>query len=178
MGEPPSAGAGVGDRLPSVKRLPRAIAVTGATASIAVCTVGLSACSFLSPVQTDQHYNPGDGVPAERGSVIARNLVVVANKAGGPATLVGGLQNIGEAEASVGFITQADAQSGAKPGKQITLKAREGTSIAGVSFPRLDPQVGPGMTTQIVMITSAGQTIVTVPVLPAKGLYATLGPTG
>lgn len=168
--------AGAGDRLPPVKRLPRALAVAGTAASIAVSTVGLSACSFFSPVQTDRHYNPGDGIPAQMGSVVARNLVVVATKAGGPAALTGGLQNIGDTDVKVGFLTFAEKQAGGKPSSQITLKGRQGGPISGVTFSSLESKVGPGMTTQIVMVTDEGDTVVTVPVLAATGMYATLGP--
>ena len=153
-----------------MKRLHRALAVTGASV---VSTVALSACSFFSPVQTDQHYNPGDGVPGQSGSVIARNLVVVATKAGGSGALTGGLQNLGDAEVNVNFTSAAQARTD----KPITLKAREGKAISGVSV-TLGKEEGPGTMTKIVMSTPAGAQTITVPVLPAQGIYATLGPTG
>ncbi len=151
-----------------MKRLHRALAVTGASV---VSTVALSACSFLSPVQTDQHYNPGDGVPAQSGAVIARNLVVVADKTGGPGALTGGLQNTGDSEVTVKFLTPTQSRTD----KQITLKGREGTSITGVTI-TLGKDEGPGTMTKVVMSTAAGDQTVTVPVLPATGIYATLAP--
>ena len=54
--------------------------MTGAAAA----TAALSACSFFSPVQTDNKYIPADGVPVQLGVIAGRNLAIVADAAGGP----------------------------------------------------------------------------------------------
>lgn len=57
--------------------------------------VGLSACQVASPITTDLIYDPGDGVSADLGSVVMRDLLVVSEGRGTPGAIVGMAVNRG-----------------------------------------------------------------------------------
>ncbi len=149
-----------------VMRLHRALAASGTAAA----TLALSACSFFSPVQTAEPYNPGDGVPAQLGAVAARNLVVVSDKAGGSGKLTGAVLNTGDASVQVSFLTREGADAKATPTGSISLGGRELKTITGVSFDKIPS--APGTMTEIYLVTPDGQQMVSVPVLPPTGVYA------
>lgn len=157
-----------------MKRLHRALAVSAA----AVSTVALSACSFFSPVQTDVAYNPGDGVPAQKGTVAARNLVLIAEQKGGPANLTGAVLNLGDQEVKVGFLTRIQSEAG-QSAELFTVPGRGSVAISGVEFGELAKDDGPGTVTEVVMVTPDGKVLVKVPVqVPGEGPYKTLAPKG
>ncbi len=149
-----------------MKRLQRALAVGGG----AVSAVALSACSFFSPVQTDVQYAPSDGIPVQSGAIEGRNILVVADEVGGPATVTGGLINMGEETVTVEFRSPTTSAG------TITIKPREKKPISGVTIPALGAKEGPGTMTTIVMSTPDGDTTASVPVLPPVGAYETLAP--
>jgi hypothetical protein len=153
-----------------VKRLHRALAVTGAAAA----TAALSACSFFSPVQTDNKYIPGDGVPVQLGSIAGRNLAIVAEKAGGPGTLVGAVLNQGDAQAQVGFLTRAESEAGGSVASRVSLGGRESKPIEGIVFAKVPS--APGTLTDIYLVTSEGKQLVSVPVLAPTGMYEQFKP--
>lgn len=149
-----------------MKRLHRALAVVGVAAS----TAALSACSYLSPIQTDAPYNPSDGVSAKLGVVVARNLAIVSSAANGKGVLTGAVVNQGDSSVSVSF---ADAQS--TEAGQMSLGGRELKPISTVVFNSV--AAAPGATTDILVHTSEGATQkVTVPVILPTGSYATIAP--
>ena len=113
-----------------VTRLHRALAVTGAAAA----TAALSACSFFSPVQTDNKYIPSDGVPVQMGAIAGRNLAVVAEKAGGAGTLTGAVLNQGDTQTQVGFLTREESEAGASVTSPVRLGGRESKPISGIVF--------------------------------------------
>ena len=153
-----------------MKRLHRALAVTGAAAA----TAALSACSFFSPVQTDNKYIPGDGVPVQLGSIAGRNLAIVAEKAGGPGTLVGAVLNQGDAQAQVGFLTRAESEAGGSVASRVSLGGRESKPIEGIVFAKVPS--APGTLTDMSLVTSEGKQLVSVPVLAPTGMYEQFKP--
>ncbi|MBK8470402.1 MAG: hypothetical protein WAR57_02860 [Candidatus Phosphoribacter sp.] len=153
-----------------MKRLHRALAVTAAAAS----TIALSACSFFSPIQTDNKYIPGDGVPAQLGLVAARNLAIVSERAGGPGALTGAVLNQGDGQAQVSFLTREDAEAGVAPASPISLGGREHKVVTGVVFEKVAK--APGSMADIYLVTSEGRQLVSVPVLAPQGVYADLKP--
>ncbi len=146
-------------------RLHRVLAVTGAAAA----TAALSACSFFSPVQTDNKYIPADGVPVQLGTIAGRNLAVVAEKAGGPGTLTGAVLNQGDAQAQVGFLTREESEAGGAVKSPLSLGGRETKPIDGVTFDKVAS--APGTMTDIYLVTVDGKQLVSVPVLAPQGLY-------
>ena len=116
----------------------------GYIAGAALAALAISACSTMSPIQTSESYNPGDGVPASSGPVTARNLLVVADEKGGPGNLSGSLLNTSDASAQVSFQTREAADATTSPGTPITLAGREQQQITDVTFPRCRPPPAPG----------------------------------
>jgi len=155
-----------------VKRLHSGAAVVGALGAV----LALSACSTMSPIQTSESYNPGDGVPASSGPVTARNLLIVASEKGGPGNLSGYLLNTSDGSVKVSFQTREQAEASTAPGTPISLAGREQTQITDVTFPSM--AVDPGSWTGIYLVTTAGKTLVNVPVLAPNGFYETLAPEG
>ena len=151
-------------------RLHRALAVTGAAAA----TAALSACSFFSPVQTDNKYIPADGVPVQLGVIAGRNLAIVADAAGGPGALTGAVLNQGDAEAVVGFLTREESEAGASVNTRLSLGGRESKPITGVVFEKVTGS--PGTMTDIYLVTTEGKQLVSVPVLAPHGFYEELKP--
>ena len=88
----------------------------GYIAGAALAGLAISACSTMSPIQTSESYNPGDGVPASSGPVTARNLLVVADQKGGPGNLSGSLLNTSDASVQVSFQTREAADANPSPG--------------------------------------------------------------
>ena len=99
-------------RLRHVKRLHSGGYIAGA----ALAGLAISACSTMSPIQTSESYNPGDGVPASSGPVTARDLLVVADQKGGRVTCRGPCS------------TRATPQSrsASRPGRRLTRTRRRG----------------------------------------------------
>ncbi|MGV1007121.1 MAG: hypothetical protein ACOYBY_00745 [Dermatophilaceae bacterium] len=153
-----------------MKRLHSGASVVGAL----LASVAISACSTMSPIQTTEPYNPSDGVPATSGNVTARNLLVVADEKGGPGTLSGSVLNKGDESTAVSFQPQ-QAAAGVSGGP-MQLDPREQQQITNVTF--LSMPVAPGAWTSIYLVTSAGKTLVDVPVLAPNGFYEDLAPGG
>lgn len=167
---PPDDAEGCAARLATVKRLHPAVAALGAVGA----SLALSACSFFSPVQTEQPYNASDGVPATSGPVAARSLLVVSERAGGPGVLSGSVLNTTDEAATVGFLTRADAEAGLSA-TMTPLPGRAQQQIKGVTFAKV--AAAPGAVADVYLVTSAGRTLVSVPVLLPEGPYASLRPT-
>jgi len=149
-----------------VKRLHRALAAAGALAS----TAALSACSYLSPVQTDMPYNPTEGVSAKLGVVVARNLAIVSSAANGKGVLMGAVVNQGDSSVSVSFGAQPGVTAGS-----MDVGGRELKTITTITFDSV--AAPPGSTADLFLRTSEGaDQKVTVPVLLPTGALATLKP--
>ncbi len=136
----------------------------------------LGGCSTQSPLQSAVPYQPADGVAARSGPVEGRDLLVIASQKDGTGVVSGSLINTGTDAVTVSLLTRADAEAGtaAASGATVTLRSREQKRL---EIPLAKIANAPGAMTDIVIQTSAGQTLVSVPVLPPAGPYATLTAT-
>ena len=139
----------------------------------AAAALGLSGCQLTNPIQTNQPYTPADGVAVDLSQVQIRDLVVVADKKGGPGTLSGSVVNQGGQQVRVNFA----GEGGASADLQVPAYSTErmsGTTPVTLSTVNADPG---GVTTLQVTTQGAGTNIVQVPVVAAQGYYETLAPT-
>ena len=135
--------------------------------------LALSACQTQSPVQTDEAYAPADGVAVDLGTVQLRDLVVISTGKDKPGVLSASVSNTsGESQRIAFALPQAQpvyAQSAANSETRLS----EGSQVQLPSVP-----VSPGDVIKLtVQSPNAPAAVVTVPVLPASGYYATLAPT-
>lgn len=144
-------------------------AVLASTA--AAVALGVSACSFVNPIQTQEPMLASDGVPASIGDLEARSLLIIAEKQDAEGIVVGSLTNTGPEDLKVSVYLQ-DTTPGTAP---VELGAFEQKQITGMTVPAVPAP--PGAMTGLVIGTSAGQTTVQVPVLPPANEYATLTPS-
>ena len=133
----------------------------------------LSACQTQSPIQTDVSYAPADGVSVDLGVVQVRDLVVISSGKDKPGVLSASVSNTsGETQRIAFALPQAQpvyAESAAYSQERLS----EGSQVQLPTMP-----VNPGdVVTLTVQSPSSPAAVVTVPVLPASGYYATLAPT-
>lgn len=146
-----------------------------ALAAAAAVTLGTAGCQVFSPTQTDVAYLPADGIQADLGSVAIRDLVVVADGSG-EALVSGGVVNAGGEQVTLQFAPQQDGGSGSgvqlqvQPHEQIDL-AQQGLQLSGVSA-----KAGTILPVAVTSST-AGATLLNVPVVAASGYYSTVTPT-
>lgn len=146
-------------------------AARGAATALLVAAA-LAGCQLASPIQTDEPYNAADGVPVDLGSVQIRDLVVVAEKKGGPGTLSGSLINTSGTTQQVTFSDgQGQATAEARPYSQEPLSGEQ-----HVVLPAITGEPG-GVVRLSVATVDAGTNVVEVPVLLAHLYYSTLAPT-
>ena len=160
-------------RAPAVLGANRRTRASRAAAAVAFAAAALlSGCQLASPIQTNQPYNPADGVPVPLGDVQIRDLVIVADAKGGPGTLSGSLINTGSTAQTVTFADgQSQATAQAKPYSQEPLSGTTQVVIPQVSAP-------PGGVVQLMVGTQAsGATVVAVPVVLPDLYYKTLAPS-
>jgi hypothetical protein len=170
---------GVAARLwPVMRRTPLAPRTGGLSTSLRrilpVFAVGaalaLAGCSTQSPVQTDEPYQPADGVPVDLGPVQVRDLVVISSGKGKPGVLSASLINTSDTEHRVAFALPESTPVFATAPPHSQHELSNGTQLQLPSVP-----VVPG---EVVVLTvqspAAPTTVVTVPVLPPVGYYATL----
>ena len=154
----------------SSTRRPRAAVLAAVAVSGSML---LSACQVISPRQTDVMYEPSDGVAVDLGPVKVRNLLVIADAADGPGVISAAVGNPSDTDAVISFV-----QGGEAP-VQTTVPAR-GTANLSVDGPKVSiakvPAAPGAVVTLVVSTPAAGQSPVTVPVLPATGVYADLKP--
>lgn len=86
--------------------------------------VVLSGCAALSPMSTQEPYNPGDGVSLDLGDVAVRDLVVVGTAEGEPATVLAFVVN-----SSPDDVTVTIASEGAAPAT-VDVPAGSATQIS------------------------------------------------
>ncbi len=142
---------------------------------LAAAAAALGACSTMNPSQTLVPYQQADGVSASSGTVQARDLLVVADAKGASGVLSGNVVNTGDDPVTVTFLSREEAAAGASKGTSISLQGRGQQRIDTVQLASVPN--APGDLTGIVMQTSAGRTLVNVPVLLPGGMYGTLTPT-
>ncbi|MDQ5840436.1 MAG: hypothetical protein M3537_04675 [Chloroflexota bacterium] len=163
-------------RRPSPARnfaLNRSLVVGAAALATALA---LSGCQVMSPIQTNETYQPADGVAVDLGDVQVRDLVVITGARGEVGTLSGMVVNSGTKPVTVTFA--AGGSGGAATmeiaaGKQDRLSGVDG--IAPVTLPNVP--AAPGDVVRLTVSTPAGGApVVSVPVLRPDGYYATITP--
>lgn len=157
-------------RRPSTRRVPAILAGVALTA----VTTG---CQVSSPVQTDNAYVAADGVPATVGQLAVRDLALVGDGTGA-VVISGSAINLGNDPMTVQIAPQAGADASAPPsGSEVQLGPREQVNLTTKGLQLSDVKTKPGGLVPVVVTSSTGgTTVVKVPVLPAKGYYATVTP--
>lgn len=138
-----------------------------------VAALSLSGCSWMSPVQTQEQYVPGDGVNATLHNVRVTNLLVVAADKGERGVVLGQVANTGSEDVDVTI---------AGPGGtgRLTKKIPAGAAInlQQADFVLSSVEQAPGGMEKLQISTPAsGAQVTDVPVLANEGIYATISPT-
>ncbi len=143
-------------------------------AAAAACgAVALSGCQTQSPIQTDAAYQAADGVPVDLGAVQVRNLVIVADRKGGPGTISAAVLNRSGQGARITFSDQ-----GSSPVTTTVPSYSEKllSETDQVVLPTVS--AAPGGVVQLQVRTAqSGTSVVAVPVLPPELYYKTLAPS-
>lgn len=130
-----------------------------------------------SEVQTDRPYTPADGISAQSGDVVLRNVLVVSGKAGGPGTLAGLAVNQGTAPAELTVATEGTStpvKVSVPAGASVQLSG-SGTTMNTLS----SVKAAPGALANVTFTTDAGgSTTVAVPVLYPNPPYESYAPAG
>lgn len=139
----------------------------------AVAALSLSGCSWMSPVQTQETYVPGDGVNATLKDLRVTNLLIVAPDKGERGVVLGQVANTGDQDLDVTI---------AGPGGtgRLTKKVAAGTAInlQEADFVLSSVEQAPGGMEKLQISTPAsGAQEADVPVLANEGIYATISPT-
>ena len=135
--------------------------------------LALSACQTQSPVQTDASYMPADGVSVDLGVVQVRDLVVISTGKDKPGVLSAAVSNTSGDSQRLAFALPQAQPVYAESAANSEARLSEGTQVQLPSVP-----VSPGdVVTLTVQSPTAPAAVVTVPVLPASGYYATLAPS-
>jgi len=136
----------------------------------------LTSCATFSPITTNEAYDAADGVTANVGAVVARDLLVVGTK-GAEGLLSGALVNTGTQDAQVTIQAKGQPQP-------VTVDVPVGTLVTlGSGADETNVVVGnlaveAGSLLDVTMSSpSGGQVVTAVPVLLAEGQYATVTPT-
>ncbi len=144
----------------------------GAALVIAVSTLA-AGCTAMSPVQTTKTMSLGDGVKVDLGEVQVRNLAVVSDEKGGPATVTGAVENSGDEPVTLTVsVGQGESVSAeVEPGTVVVLSG-DGKKL---TLPKVD--AAPGDTTELQVGTSPSDAApVSVPVLAPHNYYEEYAP--
>ena len=144
-------------------------------ALVLTATAGLSGCAVFSPVQTQESYQPADGVAVDLGSLRIDNLLVVAPTKDGPGTVSASIVNGTGQDVAIAFTdtgSGASARFAAAPGRATPV------SVAGnlVQLAKVSAAPGSNIRLQITTATT-GTAEVTVPVLATQEFFQDLQPT-
>jgi hypothetical protein len=140
---------------------------------VAGAALTLSACQTQSPVQTDQPYQPADGVAVDLGPVQLRDLVVVSAGKDKPGVLSASVSNTSGDAQRLAFALPQGQPVYAETKAYSEEPLSDGSQVQLPSVP-----VNPGdVITLTVQSPAAPAAVVVVPVLPASGYYATMAPT-
>jgi hypothetical protein len=152
------------NRRPARRSLRRVGVLVALSGSLAV-----SGCAVMSPQQTDLPHLVSDGVSLDLSPEVGlRGVVVVADKKGGPGTVVGQVFNNSAKPATVDVgIDGAKSSLTVAPGESKTLSG-SGSELKVSSVPS-----DPGGVVQLqASLDGQGDNVVTAPVLPATGYYS------
>ena len=144
--------------------------------ALAAAVAALPACGYFSQTTTELNYNPSDGVSAQVGDVVARNLLVVGDQ-GSEGLVSGALANNGSTDAQVTISTKGSPQPvqvTVPPGQVVLLGS--GQDQRSVVVGKLAK--GPGSLLEVTLSSPSGGDVVTnVPVLAPQFEYSTVTPT-
>jgi hypothetical protein len=136
----------------------------------------LSSCAAFSPITTDENYDAADGVTANLGGIVARDLLVVGEK-GKEGLLSGALANNGPNDTKVTIQTKGQPQP-------VTVNVPSGGLVTLGSNPDQTSVVVGNLTVDAgslldVTLSSptGGQVVTPVPVLAPVGPFTTVTPT-
>ena len=149
-------------------------------ALLAVASAGvlLSGCSLNAPNTAIQPYAPADGLQAELGEVLVRNMLVVSEGDGGPGVLVGALVNRGQEDVTVsleiaGTTTEVDVPVGVSValGTEADRPDGEIGSIESetVELDQVEPPAGGNL--ELTVTVPAGSSVLEIPVVLPTGAY-------
>lgn len=145
------------------------------TAALAAGTLAISGCQRFSPITTDLHYDPADGVSATLGDVAVHDLLVVAGSKGAAGVVSGYVVNSGDQEVTLQLkAPNAEAtQTKLPPHSTVKLSGGDTGSVQVSTV-----AVAPGSMLDLQLKTpDFGAQEVPVPVLLPDGYYATVTPT-
>lgn len=152
---------------------------TRALIALAAGAMVLGGCAVRSPVQTDHDYAAADGVNVDLGPVKLRNLLLVADEAGGQARLAGIAVNDGNSASTIQFQVANAAPASVSVPPRSTYSISE--SQAMISPLPKDPKGIPYRAGSVIPMTiapaGAATGVASVPVLPATGVYEELKPS-
>ncbi len=134
----------------------------------------LSGCQWTSPITTSLQYAPSDGTQATVGQVEFRNVALISNKGGGPATLIGSALNNGDQPAQVTFAAGSAQAAVTVPPGQLTQLSTEGklTKLNAVAS-------APGAMEKVLIRPAGSDGLsLNVPVLASFPPYAQYAPDG
>ncbi len=140
-------------------------------AAIAAGSSLLAGCQLLSPRQTDEMYDAGDGVSTNVGAIELRNLVIVSEKEGAPGVVSGAVGNPTAEAVTLSFTGSGE---GGAP-VQVSIPAHSTLNLSSGTSKVVMPVIAerPGaMTLSTVSSAQAGNSPVSVPVLEPVGYYA------
>lgn len=156
-----------------------------ALAAVVLAGLLLPGCSFWAPNTAIQPYAPADGLQAELGDVLVRNMLVVSEGDGEAGLLVGALVNRGQEDVTVelelggtsaelevpaGVSVAIGSETDRPDGEQSTIVS-ETVEIEEVSSPA-------GGSLDLTVTAPAGSTLLQVPVILPTGPYEGLVPGG
>ncbi|WP_370891975.1 hypothetical protein [Janibacter sp. GXQ6167] len=146
---------------------------TRGAALVVAVSAALVGCTATSPMQTmETPGSPADGIPVDLGVVQVKNLALVSDAKGGPATVTGAVENTGSKDATV---TIAAGES------QVTAQVKANSAVLlSQEGPRLQVTIeqGPGENADLMLTSTTGATSqAPAPVRPATGYYEEYAPT-
>lgn len=131
----------------------------------------LSGCQIISPRQTDEMYDAGDGVSVDVGPLQVRNLVVVGSGKDGPGVVSAAVGNLGDKDATITF---AAGEGGAPVQATVPAYGSANLSMDG-SKVTIDQVPGQPGDVVVLQVGADGVTSpVNVPIVPATGYYEKL----
>lgn len=159
---------------------------TAALAAVASAGLLLSGCSFVAPNTAIQPYAPADGLQAELGDVLVRNMLVVSEGDGEAGLLVGALVNRGEEDTTVelevgGTTAEVDVPAGASVALGLETDRPDGEQSTVLSETVEVDEVGPpaGQSIDLTVTDPVfGSAVLRVPVLLPEGDYAEFATEG
>jgi len=120
----------------------RIVASLGVAGAVAFAATG---CSYMAPTATLIHYDPADGVGADLGQMLLRNLVAVTGDDGGPVNVIFSAINTSDKTITLHYSApttsgQQDKSLDIKPGltnvgdggRQIVITTPDGATLGGL----------------------------------------------